>query len=157
MIVDHFTCFAQAYTTTSKAGKTDRIFNDYGLKFRFPIIIHHDQGGKFENQLFKECRSTVVSQHQWQLATIHRGMDRLKTLIDRQKTNWKAYLNKLLYAHYGNHCDMILSNLSPVWMFTKTTHWHAPQLELRVRKQQSSRVLQQMDTRKAGSIQNCKG
>lgn len=56
VLIDHFTRFAQAYATTSKSGETvaDKIFNDYALKFRFHLRIHHDQGGKFENQLFAQ-------------------------------------------------------------------------------------------------------
>lgn len=109
VINDHFTRFAQAYATTSKSGKTvaDRIFNNYALKFGFPLRIHHDQGGEFENQLFaqltKNCGvvgSRTRPYHpegNGQVERFNRTLlQMLKTLTEREKANWKESLNKLL-------------------------------------------------------------
>ena len=66
VIVDHFTMFAQAYTTTNKSARTaaNKLYNDFILQFGFPARILHDQGGEFENQLFhrlEECCCVVWS------------------------------------------------------------------------------------------------
>lgn len=127
IIVDHFTRFAQAYATTSKSAKTvaDCIFNDYALKFGLPTRIHHDQGGEFENQLFaqlkKNCgvlgsRTTPYHpQGNGQVERFNRTLlQMLKTLTDKQKTNWKESLNKLIYAYNCTRCEV--TGFSPFYL-----------------------------------------
>ena len=54
VIMDHFTKFAQAYTTRDKSANTaaDRLYNYSIKRFGFPETIHDDQGGEFENKFF---------------------------------------------------------------------------------------------------------
>lgn len=89
--------------------QVDKIFNDYSLKFGFPLRIHHDQGGEFGNQLFaqqaKNCGmmdSRTTPYHpegNGQVEHFNRTLlQMLKTLTGIQKANWKETLNKLIYA-----------------------------------------------------------
>lgn len=127
VIIDHFTRFAQAYATKSKSSKTvaDKIFNNYALKFRFPLRIHHDQGGEFENQLFaqltKNCGmagSRMTPYHpegNGQVEHFNRTLlQMLKTLTEREKANWKESLNKLIYAYNCTRSDV--TGFSPFYL-----------------------------------------
>lgn len=121
VIVDHFTHFTQAYATTSKSGKTvaNLIFIDFALKFGFPSRIHHDQG-EFENQLFSqlrelsgvaESRTTPHGRVEWLKRTL---LQMLRTLTEKQKSNWKESLNKLMFAYNCTRCDV--TGYSPFYL-----------------------------------------
>lgn len=112
VIVDHYTHFAQAYATTTKSAKcvADKIFNDYALKWGFPKRIHHDMGGEWENQLFAQLQKTCGvmgsrttpyhPQGNGQVERMNRTLlQMLKTLTEKQNSNWKESLNKLMLAY----------------------------------------------------------
>ena len=56
VVMDHFTCYVQAYATRNKSAKTvaQKLYNDFILRFGFLLRIHHDLGGEFENQIHQE-------------------------------------------------------------------------------------------------------
>lgn len=63
--MDHFTRHAQVYATRNKSAKTvaQKLYNDFILRFGFPLRIHPDQGGEFENLLHRELEKLCGVEH----------------------------------------------------------------------------------------------
>ena len=56
VITDHFTKFAQAYSTKNQTARTtaDILYNQY-IPYGIPKRLHSDQGANFESHLLSLC------------------------------------------------------------------------------------------------------
>ena len=112
LITDHFTRYAQAYATRNKAAKTaaNHLYNDFILRFGIPSKVLHDQGGEFENDLFKHLAKLLGIQdmrtppyHPETNGQVERKnqtlLSMLRTLPEKYKSSWKDHLNKVLHAY----------------------------------------------------------
>ena len=112
VVIDHFTRFCQIYATRKKSSKAAaaKLFGEFILQFGFPKQIHHDLGGEFNSQLFKELHrltkiqsSNTTPYHPMGDGQVERCnrtiINMLKALPEREKKNWKYHLPKLSFAY----------------------------------------------------------
>ena len=113
VVTDLFKKFTQGYATRNKEGKTaaERFYNDFILKFGLPGKILHDQWKEFDNNLFKhlaqfcDIKRIRISPYHPQINGQTERMNQtiinmLKTLAERNKSNWKDHIQKLVHAYY---------------------------------------------------------
>ncbi len=110
-IVDHFTRYAQANATKDESGKTAArlLFNDFILRYGFPIRIHHYQGSELESLMFRtleeisnighsrttpyhpECNGKAKRFNRTLLSI-------LRTLPETYQSHWRDHLPKLVHC-----------------------------------------------------------
>ena len=127
VVTDNFTKFCQIYATRTKTAKAaaDKLFNNFVLQFGFPERIHSDQGGEFNNNLFRELRrladiksSTTTPYHpqgNGQTERMNRTLiNMLKALSEPAKKDWKSHLPKLAFAY--NSTENKTTGFSPFYL-----------------------------------------
>ena len=112
VVMDHFTRYAQTYATRNKSARTvaQKLYNDFILRFGFPLKIHHDQGGEFENRLHQELEKLWGVEHSCTTPYHPQGngqverfnwtlMGMLRTLPATQRSRWADNLNQVVHAY----------------------------------------------------------
>ena len=112
LLTDHFIRYTQTYPTKNKAAKTasNHLYNDFIPRFGIPSKILHDQGGEFENDLFKNLANLLGIQnlrttpYHPQTNGLTERMNQtvlsiLRTLPEKCKSSWKNHLSKVIYAY----------------------------------------------------------
>lgn len=112
MVIEYYTRFAQVYLIRNKAGKTvsDKVCNDFIMKFGIPVRLQHDQGREFENSFFYElqklcgiARSKATPYHpqgNGQVEWFHRNLLQMMRTLS---LDWRKHVNKIVHAYTSNH------------------------------------------------------
>ena len=112
VIMDHFTRFAKSCPTQNKSAKAaaDKLFNNFILRFGFPLWMHNNQGTEFENHLFadleafsgiiRSCTSPYHPESNDQVERFNATLlSILRTLPENHKTKSASHVSKLVHTY----------------------------------------------------------
>ena len=112
VVTDHFTRYAQAFTTKSQTAKVTAkvLWHNFICHYGFPEKFISDQGRNFESQLIADlCKLAKVKKIRTspyhpmtngQCERFNRTLcDMLGTLETEEKADWKAFLHTLTHAY----------------------------------------------------------
>ena len=127
VVTDHFTCYAQAFATTSQTAHTVVItlYEKYLIHYGWLEKLHSDQAGNFESKLIAElCKIAQVQKirmtpyHPEGNAQCERFNQTLLGMIGSlnpsEKHRWQDWVSMLTHAYNCTHCDS--TGFSPYYL-----------------------------------------
>ena len=117
VVTDHFTCYTQAYVTTSQTAVTaaKTLYEYFFTQYRWPTMLITDQGSCFESRLFqslmkeakiRKIRTTPYrSQGNVQVERFNRTLQNmLGTMPIEQKKDWQDWVSTMTHAYNSTVC-----------------------------------------------------
>ena len=127
VVTDHFTCYAQAFVTTSQTAHTVAVmlYEKYLVHYGWPEKLHSDQAGNFESNLIaKLCKIAQVQKirttpyHPEGNAQCKRFNQTLLGMIGslnpNEKRHWQDWVSTLTHAYNCTCCDS--TGFSPYYL-----------------------------------------
>ena len=135
VIMEHFTCYAQAIVTTSQMAQVTAkaLWNQFFMHYGFPAKILSDQRQKFKSELIKELcmladvrKLRAIPYHPEGIGQCKRFnstlMSMIGTSIDKDKSHWKDFVWPPVHSTIV-HAITPLSLIPTTWCLGRSPGW----------------------------------